>query len=246
MAGRARDVAPAAHQPPSAATTTVLLGAGATHRPPRRESRRAFRGNGSATSRARSIVTATGAHERPVVFADNDWPASCSPARPAPTCTADGVLPRSEVVVFTTQRQRLRPASTSTGPVRIRAVIDARPAGSGTPHELEPLGSPSPTVPSSPEHRGPDRAHRRPRRPTAQRRGRRAFWPCRANALLISGSEPRRAPVQPETADGSATTNGWDVPPRRGSRWADHRRISGRPSPSPGASRTATGPRGKH
>ena len=52
--------------------------------------------------RARHVVVATGAHERPVVFTDNDRPASCSPTAPAPSCTATASQVGEQAVVFTT------------------------------------------------------------------------------------------------------------------------------------------------
>src|ERR687890_404518 len=69
--------------------------------------------------RARSIVVATGAHERPVVFADNDRPGT--------------MLPGREAVVFTTNDSAYDAAlDLHRAGVRVQAVVDARPEGS--PH----------------------------------------------------------------------------------------------------------------
>ena len=65
--------------------------------------------------------------------------------------------------------------------VRIRAVIDARPAGSPARRsELERLGIAVTDGAVVTGTRGYRPGHPRPRRPTARRRGRRHSWPCRA------------------------------------------------------------------
>ncbi len=94
--------------------------------------------------RATSIVTATGAHERPVVFADNDRPGIMLAGAARTYLHRYGVLPGGEVVVFTTNDSAYDTAfDLHRAGVRIRAVIDARPAGSTARRsELERLGIP--------------------------------------------------------------------------------------------------------
>ncbi|MBB3084523.1 2Fe-2S iron-sulfur cluster-binding protein [Geodermatophilus sabuli] len=81
--------------------------------------------------RARSIVIATGAHERPVVFTDNDRPGVMLAGAARTFLHRYGVLPGREAVVFTTNDSAYDAAlDLSRAGVRVQAVVDARPAGS--------------------------------------------------------------------------------------------------------------------
>ena len=92
--------------------------------------------------RAKSIVVATGAHERPVVFADNDRPGIMLAGAARTYLHRYGVLPGRDAVVFTTNDSAYDAAvDLHRAGVRIRAVVDARPEGSPTRQaELEQLG----------------------------------------------------------------------------------------------------------
>src|SRR4051812_18254246 len=81
--------------------------------------------------RARSIVVATGAHERPVVFADNDRPGIMLAGAAQTFLHRYGVLPGREAVVFTTTDSAYDAAlDLQRAGVRVQAVVDARPEGS--------------------------------------------------------------------------------------------------------------------
>ncbi|MGY1593630.1 2Fe-2S iron-sulfur cluster-binding protein [Geodermatophilus sp. SYSU D00708] len=81
--------------------------------------------------RARSVVVATGAHERPVVFADNDRPGTLLAGAARTFLHRYGVLPGREAVVFTTNDSAYDAAlDLSRAGVRVQAVVDARPEGS--------------------------------------------------------------------------------------------------------------------
>ncbi|MGK5173403.1 2Fe-2S iron-sulfur cluster-binding protein [Geodermatophilus sp. CPCC 205761] len=81
--------------------------------------------------RARSIVVATGAHERPVVFADNDRPGIMLAGAARTFLHRYGVLPGRDAVVFTTNDSAYDAAlDLHRAGVRVQAVVDARPAGS--------------------------------------------------------------------------------------------------------------------
>ncbi|SNR50610.1 2Fe-2S iron-sulfur cluster-binding protein [Blastococcus mobilis] len=81
--------------------------------------------------RARSIVVATGAHERPVVFADNDRPGIMLAGAARTFLHHYGVLPGREAVVFTTNDSAYDAAlDLHRAGVRVQAVVDARPEGS--------------------------------------------------------------------------------------------------------------------
>ncbi|MGY1736826.1 2Fe-2S iron-sulfur cluster-binding protein [Geodermatophilus sp. SYSU D00684] len=81
--------------------------------------------------RARRVVVATGAHERPVVFADNDRPGTMLAGAARTFLHRYGVLPGREAVVFTTNDSAYDAAlDLSRAGVRVQAVVDARPAGS--------------------------------------------------------------------------------------------------------------------
>ncbi|MFW3170927.1 2Fe-2S iron-sulfur cluster-binding protein [Geodermatophilus sp. CPCC 206100] len=80
--------------------------------------------------RARSIVVATGAHERPVVFADNDRPGIMLAGAARTFLHRYGVLPGREAVVFTTNDSAYDAAlDLARAGVRVQAVVDARPEG---------------------------------------------------------------------------------------------------------------------
>ena len=80
--------------------------------------------------RARSVVVATGAHERPVVFADNDRPGIMLAGAARTFLNRYGVLPGREVVVFTTNDSAYDAAlDLHRAGVRVQAVVDARSAG---------------------------------------------------------------------------------------------------------------------
>ncbi|MCZ2811747.1 2Fe-2S iron-sulfur cluster-binding protein [Modestobacter sp. VKM Ac-2979] len=81
--------------------------------------------------RARSIVVATGAHERPVVFADNDRPGTMLAGAARTFLHRYGVLPGRQAVVFTTNDSAYDAAlDLHRAGVRVEAVVDARPEGS--------------------------------------------------------------------------------------------------------------------
>src|SRR5215471_17729532 len=81
--------------------------------------------------RARSVVLATGAHERPVVFADNDRPGVMLAGAAKTFLHRYGVLPGRDAVVFTTNDSAYDAAlDLHRAGVRVRAVADARPEGS--------------------------------------------------------------------------------------------------------------------
>src|SRR3954468_17813495 len=81
--------------------------------------------------RALSIVVATGAHERPVVFADNDRPGIILAGAARTFLNRYGVLPGREAVVFTTNDSAYDAAlDLHRAGVRVQAVVDARPEGS--------------------------------------------------------------------------------------------------------------------
>jgi len=94
--------------------------------------------------RARSVVLATGAHERPVVFADNDRPGVMLAGAARTFLHRYGVLPGRDAVVFTTNDSAYDAAlDLHRAGVRVRAVADARPEGSpGRRLECEQAGIP--------------------------------------------------------------------------------------------------------
>jgi sarcosine oxidase subunit alpha len=78
--------------------------------------------------RARSVVVAAGAHERPVVFADNDRPGIMLAGGARTFLHRYGVLAGREAVVFTTNDSAYAAAvDLADAGVRIAAVIEARP-----------------------------------------------------------------------------------------------------------------------
>jgi sarcosine oxidase subunit alpha len=91
--------------------------------------------------RARSIVVATGAHERPVVFADNDRPGTMLAGAARTFLHRYGVLPGREAVVFTTNDSAYDAAlDLHRAGVHVQAVVDARPEGSPRREECEHAG----------------------------------------------------------------------------------------------------------
>src|SRR4051794_10481288 len=92
--------------------------------------------------RAGSIVVATGAHERPVVFTDNDRPGIMLAGAARTFLHRYGVLPGREAVVFTTNDSAYDAAlDLHRAGVRVQAVVDARPEGSpGRREECERAG----------------------------------------------------------------------------------------------------------
>ena len=86
--------------------------------------------------RARSVVLATGAHERPVVFADNDRPGIMLAGAARTFLRRYGVLPGRDAVVFTANDSAYDAAlDLHRAGVRVQAVVDARPEGSPRRHE---------------------------------------------------------------------------------------------------------------
>jgi sarcosine oxidase subunit alpha len=78
--------------------------------------------------RAGRIVVATGAHERPVVFTDNDRPGVMLAGSARTFLHRYGVLPGREAVVFTTNDTAYAAAlDLERAGVRVQAVVDARP-----------------------------------------------------------------------------------------------------------------------
>src|SRR3954452_2074341 len=92
--------------------------------------------------RARSIVVATGSHERPVVFTDNDRPGIMLACAARTFLHRYGVLPGREAVVFTTNDSAYDAAlDLHRAGVRVQPVVDARPEGSpGRREECERAG----------------------------------------------------------------------------------------------------------
>jgi sarcosine oxidase subunit alpha len=81
--------------------------------------------------RARHVLVATGAHERPVVFADNDRPGVMLAGAARTYLHRYGVLAGREAVVFTTDDAAYAAAlDLADAGVRVAAVVDARPSAS--------------------------------------------------------------------------------------------------------------------
>ncbi|WP_116246746.1 2Fe-2S iron-sulfur cluster-binding protein [Nocardiopsis sp. FIRDI 009] len=79
--------------------------------------------------RARQTVLATGAHERPVVFADNDRPGIMLAGSARTFLHRYGVLPGTRAVVFTTNDSAYRAAiDLARAGLDVATVVDARPA----------------------------------------------------------------------------------------------------------------------
>ncbi|GAA4857197.1 sarcosine oxidase subunit alpha family protein [Saccharopolyspora rosea] len=78
--------------------------------------------------RARRVVLATGARERPVVFADNDRPGVMLASAVRSYLNRYGVLPGRRAVVFTTSDSAYRAvADLAAAGARVVAVVDTRP-----------------------------------------------------------------------------------------------------------------------
>jgi sarcosine oxidase subunit alpha len=79
--------------------------------------------------RARHVLVATGAHERPVVFTDNDRPGVMLAGAARTYLHRYGVLAGREVVVFTTDDAAYAAAvDLADAGARVAAVVDARPS----------------------------------------------------------------------------------------------------------------------
>jgi sarcosine oxidase subunit alpha len=79
--------------------------------------------------RARHVLVATGAHERPVVFADNDRPGVMLAGAARTYLHRYGVLVGREAVVFTTDDAAYAAAlDLAEAGARVAAVVDARPS----------------------------------------------------------------------------------------------------------------------
>jgi sarcosine oxidase subunit alpha len=79
--------------------------------------------------RARHVLVATGAHERPVVFADNDRPGIMLAGAARTFLHRYGVLAGREVVVFTTDDGAYAAAADlADAGARVAAVVEARPS----------------------------------------------------------------------------------------------------------------------
>ncbi|MFG1922918.1 2Fe-2S iron-sulfur cluster-binding protein [Cryptosporangium sp. NPDC048952] len=77
--------------------------------------------------RARNVVVATGAHERPIVFADNDRPGIMLASAARTFLNRYGVLPGREAVVFTTNDSAYDAAfDLQRAGAKVRAIVDAR------------------------------------------------------------------------------------------------------------------------
>ncbi len=82
--------------------------------------------------RAKQVVLATGAHERPLVFADNDRPGVMLASAAAAYAHRYGVLPGRKAVVVTNNDSAYRAALTlSDASGEVAAVVDLRPAADG-------------------------------------------------------------------------------------------------------------------
>src|SRR5919202_1391082 len=155
--------------------------------------------------RARSIVVATGAHERPVVFADNDRPGTMLAGAARTFLHRYGVLPGREAVVFTTNDSAYDAAlDLHRAGVHVQAVVDAPPEGSPRREQrdrlrpapgqrgLEPRGAP---VQPGPRPAALRRDPRRvPPRGGARRPGRRRLGRRRARPGRVPGRRAARGP----------------------------------------------------
>ncbi|HXA72107.1 MAG TPA: sarcosine oxidase subunit alpha family protein [Stellaceae bacterium] len=94
--------------------------------------------------RARQVVLATGAHERPLVFADNDRPGVMLASAAAAYAHRYGVLPGRKAVMVTNNDSAYRAALTlADAGAEVGAVVDLRPASDGFwPRALERRGIP--------------------------------------------------------------------------------------------------------
>ncbi len=84
--------------------------------------------------RARQVVLATGAHERPLVFADNDRPGVMLASAAAAYAHRYAVLPGRKVVIVTNNDSAYSAALTlAEAGAEVGAVVDLRPASDGSP-----------------------------------------------------------------------------------------------------------------
>ena len=80
--------------------------------------------------RARRVVLATGAHERPIAFADNDRPGVMLASAARLYAERFGVLPGERAVVFTTNHAGHEAATAlADAGVKIAAIVDVGPGG---------------------------------------------------------------------------------------------------------------------
>ena len=191
--------------------------------------------------RARRVLVAAGAHERPVVFADNDRPGIMLAGGARTFLHRYGVLAGRTAVVFTTDDSAYAAAvDLADAGAEVRAVVDARP---------EP---PAQWVGEcvEPWHPGPRRAgrHGHGRRRAGERRTggaapRRRARGVGAHRLRPAAGErwlePRGAPVQPGGRPAALRRRARGVRPGRRA-GPDERRRGRRPgsSTSPAASPT--------
>lgn len=138
--------------------------------------------------RSRHVVVATGAHERPIVFAGNDRPGIMLAGAARTYLGRYAVVPGSEVVVFTTDDAAYAAAvELADAGAHVAAVIDARPAAPA--HWAEECASRGIEVRAGHVVTGTSgtdrvtRAHVAPFR--AGRLGARSGIPC--DLLLVSG-----------------------------------------------------------
>ncbi|MDN0076386.1 sarcosine oxidase subunit alpha family protein [Crenobacter sp. SG2303] len=86
--------------------------------------------------RARKVILATGAHERPLVFANNDLPGVMTASAVTTYVRRYGVRPGKKVVLFTNNDAAYQTAvDLSEAGARV-VVVDPRPSGRGTLPEL--------------------------------------------------------------------------------------------------------------
>ena len=82
--------------------------------------------------RARQVVLATGAIERPLVFADNDRPGVMLAGAVRAYIRRHAVLPGREVVIFTNNDDAYRTAlAVDDAGAKVAAIVDARPSPAG-------------------------------------------------------------------------------------------------------------------
>ena len=193
--------------------------------------------------RARSIVVATGAHERPVVFADNDRPGIMLAGAARTFLNRYGVLPGREAVVFTTNDSAYESAlDLHRAGVRVQAVVDARTAvPARLLDECERAGIPVLRGSVVTGTRGSDRAGHdtpldssggRPRHQgrarASRRRGSRRQGDRVRSAPGQRRVEPRGAPVQPGPWPAALRRGARGLRPGRGARRPGRRRCRGR------------------
>ena len=198
--------------------------------------------------RARSIVVATGAHERPVVFADNDRPGIMLAGAARTFLNRYGVLPGREAVVFTTNDSAYDAAlDLHRAGVRVQAVVDARPAvPARRVEECERAGIPVVRGRVVTGTRGVERVTHALVAPFLGGRGRRGAGDRLRPAPGQRRLEPRGAPVQPGPRPAALRRGPRRLRAGGGARRPGRRRRRGRrvrPGRVPGR-RAAGGPRG--